>query len=332
VVNGLILAEFGKKMIKRLKNYPELTDILDKYGADALRYYLMSSQAVRAEDLAFSEKGLDEVVKKIINRLENVISFYELYTNNESRGHSVSTKHILDRWIDTRFNELTKEVTDGLDKYELDRASRPIADFVDDLSTWYLRRSRNRPEALPKLREILLDLSKLLAPFMPFLAEDIYRRLDGEKESVHLEEWPKGQTLSIDSQGLALMSETRRIVSLALELRQKANIKVRQPLAELKIKNKDLADEYLEIIKDELNVKKISVDASLSEEVWLDTNITPELEEEGRVRDAIRSVQEWRKEKNLKPGEKANYEVRDAEKDLFSKHAEEIKRATNIEF
>ena len=331
VVNGLILAEDGKKMSKKLKNYPELTDVLDKYGADALRYYLMSSPAVRAEDLAFSEKGLDEVSKKILSRLENVVSFYELYTNAHQTVEN-NGKHILDIWIDLRLAQLTERVTGNLEKYELDKASRPIADFIDDLSTWYLRRSRTRPEALTKLREVLLSFAKILAPFMPFMAEDIYRRLKGDKESVHLCEWP-GHRKSLfsffkssDEKVLKDMAETRRIVSLALEARSNANIKVRQSLNELRFKIKDLGKEYLEIIKDEINIKNISnkdIDG-----VELDTNLTPELEEEGRVRDAIRAVQEWRKEKGLKPGEKAQYETND---EFILKHRDEIEKATNVE-
>ena len=216
-------------------------------------------------------------------------------------------------------------------------ATRPIRDFVTGLSTWYIRRSRDRfkagdKEAIATARYVFREFSKLIAPVMPFIAEEIYQKVKNIKDvlSVHLEEWPDGG--KTDSHVLNNMTQVRNIVSLALELRQKANIKVRQPLALLKIKNKDLSDEYLEIIKDELNVKKVTVDESISEEVWLDTTLTPELEEEGRVRDAIRSVQEWRKEQGLKPGEVAQYSVSEGEKEFFAKHSEEIKKATNVEF
>ncbi len=336
-VNGLVLAEDGKKMSKRLKNYPELTDVLDRYGADALRYYLLASAAVRADDLAFSEKGLDDVVKKNLNRLENVLSFYELYKDN-SQSTTNKQPNVLDSWIDVRVEKLINEVTEALEGYELDRAMRPIGDFIDDLSTWYLRRSRTRPEALPKLRSILLTLSKVLAPFTPFMAEDMYKRLQGEKESVHLESWPEVEKSIFSSlftskdNLLEEMQETRRIVSLALELRQKADVKVRQPLQKLLLKKSELPDKYLEIIKDELNVKEVVVDPKLGEEILLDTDLTPELLEEGRMRDVIRAVQEWRKERNLKPGEVVAYTVPEGEKEVFSKFREEIKRATNIEF
>ncbi len=337
IVNGLVLAEDGKKMSKRLKNYPELTEVLDKYGADALRYYLVSSSAVRAEDLAFSEKSLDEVAKKVIGRLENVVSFYELYAQQSAT--SVESEHVLDKWIDARFAKLLKEVTESLESYELDRASRPLAGFVDDLSTWYLRRSRTRPEVLPKLREILLNFARVMAPFMPFIAEDIHQRLKGNnnEESVHLEMWPQTEKSFLDAfrknkgaETLLEMDETRRIVSLALEARSKANIKVRQPLSELRIKNSELGPEFLKLIKDELNVKHVVVDKSIVQEVELDTDLTSKLIEEGKLRDMIRSIQDMRKEKGLKPGEIMVFNPPTGEKELFRKHAPEIEKMTNI--
>ncbi len=338
-VNGLVLAEDGKKMSKRLKNYPELTDVLDQYGADALRYYLLASPAVRADDLAFSEKGLDEVVKKNLNRLENVLSFYELYSNElKAKSSKLEAAHVLDSWIDVKLEILINEVTLALEDYELDRAVRPIGDFIDDLSTWYLRRSRTRPEALPKLRSVLLTLAKIMAPFMPFMAEDMYRRLQGKEESVHLESWPEMKTSFFSSlfvskdKLLEAMKETRRIVSLALEFRQKADVKVRQPLTKLSLRRSGLSNKYLEIIKDEINVKEVVIDSQLEDEMFLDTVLTPQLLEEGRMRDIVRTVQEWRKERNLKPGELVRYEVPEGEKEIFSKFREEIKRATNIEF
>lgn len=340
VVNGLVLAEDGKKMSKRLKNYPELMDVLNNYGADALRYYLLASPAVRAEDLAFSEKGLDEVSKKVFGRLDNVVSFYKLYTS-EGEPEESPSNHILDQWIDAKFNLLLKEITDSLEAYELDRAARPINDFVDDLSTWYLRRSRNRPEALPKLREILLNLAKVIAPFAPFIAEDIYQklRLESDPESVHLCEWPtlaekvrpwefwKGRTLRSVDDVLTNMSETRRLVSLALEQRQKANIKVRQPLGKLEIRNSKLENEYLKIMKDELNVKQVVSNPELVDEVRLDTTLTPELLEEGRVREAIRTIQDWRKEQGLEPGETVDYKTDDP---FLLSHKEEIEKSTSV--
>src|SRR5581483_1189024 len=189
VVNGLILAEDGRKMSKSLQNYPDLEPTIDKFSADALRYFLISSPAVRAEEVAFSEKGLDEVTKKVLNRLLNVVSFYELYKNGKFEVQNSKSENILDQWIIARLNELNNEITRNLDKYELDKAARPIANFIDDLSTWYLRRSRERfksededdkQAALSTIHFVLLQFSKLVAPFMPFLAEDIYQKVKGE--------------------------------------------------------------------------------------------------------------------------------------------------------
>ena len=251
---------------------------------------------------------------------------------NEIKVLKSSRGHILDHWIDACLIKLIKEVTEGLENYELDRASRPLADFVDDLSTWYLRRSRTRPEALPKLREVLLRVAVIMAPFMPFLAEDIYQRLKSEKdfESVHFEVWPRPE--KVDTEILAKMREVRKIVSLALEARSRANIKVRQPLNELRIKNKKLGKEYLDLIRDELNVKNIVVNSNLEQEVELDIELTPELIEEGKLRDAIRSIQDTRKERGLKPNEKMKYVLSAGEEDFFKKHSAQIKKATNIEF
>lgn len=348
VVNGLVLAEDGKKMSKRLKNYPELTDVLDKYGADALRYYLISSAAVRAEDLAFSEKGLDEAVKKIINRVDNVISFYELYSGGERSGLENSKRpdlrepgHILDRWIDARLAQLIKEVTDNLESYELDRASRPIALFVDDLSTWYLRRSRTRPEALLKLRQVLIEFAKVLAPFMPFLAEDIYQRLksDGVSESVHLERWPEAEESlfgffkSSNKKVLWDMELTRKVASEVLMARNTAGIKVRQPLQLLKIQDERLKDkkEFIELIKDEVNVKEIVFDKGMTSGFWLDTTITPELKSEGELREEIRNIQDMRKNKGLKPGEKMKLKIPDEKRELYHKYKTAIELGTNVE-
>lgn len=303
VVNGLVLAEDGQKMSKRLKNYPDLMLVVDKYGADALRYVLMASQVVHAEDFAFSEKYIDEVVKKHIGRLNNVVSFYEMYSSGIPAD--VKSKNSLDIWIYNRVKELAREMTEGLEKYQVDKAARPIALFIDDLSTWYIRRSRDRFKSenkeevvavLSTTRNVLLDFTKLIAPFMPFLAEDIYLRLKGPLESVHLESWP---TLSkLDNKILENMKEVRKISSLALEARMKAKINVRQPLAKLSIRD-TVPIALMDIIKDEVNVKEVVMEKSLSEDVVLDTFITPQLKEEGIVRELIRSIQDMRKEKGL---------------------------------
>lgn len=307
VVNGLILAEDGKKMAKSLKNYPPLEDVLHKYGADALRYFLMSSVAVKADDLRFVEKGVDDVMKKIVMRLDNVISFYEMY-KDESIAPSDSSSHILDKWILARLAQTISEITKALDGYELDKASRPLMDFVDDLSTWYLRRSRDRLKsegedknsALATLRYVLREFAKVMAPIMPFKAEDTYLRTKevNEVESVHLCAW--STNTSFDESVLVGMKEVRDIVTKALEVRAKEAIKVRQPVQTLEVKSA-IAPEYAEIIKDEVNVKEVEVNTQLEAGVWLDTTITPELKEEGDARELIRAIQDLRKGTGLSP-------------------------------
>lgn len=313
VVNGMILAEDGQKMSKRLKNYPDPQYIVDRYGADAMRYYLLSSPVVRAEDLSFSEKGVDEVVKKVSMRLLNVLSFYELHAVQEDVRDEKNT-NVLDQWILARLAELGIEITRALDAYELDRAVKPISLFIDDLSTWYLRRSRerfksddvvDRMAASQTTRTVLCELAKLIAPIMPFLAEYMYQKVCDEKESVHLEIWPKFD--DADEVTLSLMAEVRRVVSLALEARAKAGIKVRQPIASLKLKTKNekLKKELIELVKDEVNVKEVILDDSIAEEVTIDTTITPELKKEGQFRDFVRAVQELRKAGGFKPSDHA---------------------------
>lgn len=310
VVNGLVLAEDGQKMSKSKKNYPDLMLVVNKFGADALRYVLVSSPVVHAQDFLFSERLVDEVVKKHIGRLNNVVSFYEMYATPEKGGKvDVKSKNPLDIWINNSLAELTSEITNGLEKYEIDRAARPIADFIDDLSTWYIRRSRDRFKAevdkdteldkvmaLTTTRNVLLDFAKLIAPFMPFLAEDVYLRLKGPLESVHLESWP--ENTKVDSKVMEDMQNARKLTSLAMEARMKAKINVRQPLAKLFVKT-SYPESLVEIIKDEVNVKEVVLDPTISLDVTLDTNISPELKEEGFVRELIRAVQDLRKESGL---------------------------------
>lgn len=318
IVNGLVLAEDGRKMSKSLKNYPDPEIILDKYGADALRYYMLSSPIVRSEPLNFAEKGVDEVVKKINNRLLNVVSFYKMYGAQENAESDVrpNSENPLDQWILERLAETGETVTKGLENYELDRAARPIMDFVDDLSTWYLRRSRDRFKdqnssdknvATKTIAFVLLNLSKMIAPFMPFLAENIYQKVTGAnfqnpKKSVHLLNWPK--FASVHKNVLEEMSSVRELVTIALEARDKVAIKVRQPLQTLFLSTEftkmDVA--LTDILKDEVNIKEIKFDSALKgKEVRLDSTITPELKREGVSRDLIRFIQSMRKEAKLQP-------------------------------
>lgn len=311
ITNGLVLAEDGKKMSKSLKNYPDPMLMVDKYGADTIRFYLLASPIIKGEDLNFSENGVGELARKNIGRLHNVLSFYELYAD-EAVMPSDDSAHVLDQWIRARLGELVTETTVGFESYELDRATRPVTDFIDDLSVWYLRRSRDRVKgsdeadrcaALGTLRYVLLTLSRVIAPTMPFYAEHLYRRVrtDGAPQSVHLTSWPTAP--AIDRAVIEEMQRTRHIVSLALEARAKANVPVRQPLATLTTTHevRDDAAAYHALILDEVNVKALVQDASLAQEVVLDLTLTPALRAEGAARELMRSIQELRKAHGLLP-------------------------------
>jgi len=345
VVNGIVLASDGQKMAKRLKNYPDPIILLNKYGADALRYYLLSSPVVKAEDVCFSEEGVDEVLKKVLSRLENVVSFYEMYSQNSSapvKNFVPVSTNILDKWIMSLLKKLILDITKASDRYELDRATRPIADFVDDLSTWYLRRSRDRfkssdavdkTQAIETTRYVLEELSKVIAPIMPFYAEELYQKVKsfGGQESVHLDSWPEVKKISADEEKIITdMVETRKIVSFGLEARSKANIKVRQPLLKLKVKSNKLTEEYGDLIKDEVNIKEVVFDGSLVESVELDLNITPELKLEGQARELTRAIQELRKQEKLSPSDIVSLKIKteQAGKDLIKKFESEIKKTT----
>ncbi len=319
VTNGLVLAEDGRKMSKKLKNYPDPMELVERFSADALRYYLLSSSVIRGEDLRFSARGVEEVSKKLLMRLSNVRSFYELYDSKKpSLEISASSVHILDRWILSRLGELIQKTTEGFERYELDAATRPLADFIDDLSTWYLRRSRDRfktkqvdkDDALKTLRFVLYTLSKVMAPVMPFFAEELFRamRSADDKESVHLCDWP--DILPIDLPLVADMRETRTIASEALHMREKAGIKIRQPLATLKVRMLAIRPELQQLIVEEVNVKSIVEDTVLEEKVWLDTALTLELKEEGLVRDIVRRIQEWRKEQKMQIIDRPTYTLK----------------------
>jgi isoleucyl-tRNA synthetase len=351
IVNGLVLAEDGKKMSKSLNNFPDPNHVLDKYGADALRYYLMASPLVKSEPLNFLEKGVDEVLKKNINRLSNVLNFYEMFVSTEESKilfiqNKFESDHDLDKWIIARLWELHDSVTRNLNNYELDTATRPVADFIDDLSTWYLRRSRDRfkgddLEDVKKAKQttnfVFTELSKIIAPVMPFMAEHIYQVVSGlnysnSNKSVHLESW--SETKKIDSEIIKKMEKVREIVSLGLEARDKVSIKVRQPLNLLKIKTETsyLGAQLVDLIKDEVNVKNVSfVPALLNNQVELDVELSPELLEEGYIRDLIRFIQSERKNKKLVPEDEILLliETSNELKESIVKYEQEIKKVVN---
>jgi len=321
IVNGIVLAEDGKKMSKRLKNYPDPTELIEKYGADAMRMYLATSPVMRAENLNFSETGVREVYNKAINMLWNVVEFYKMY-QVESGGEVGKSSHVLDRWIMSRLGQLIREVTAALDSYEIADAARPIMAFIDDLSTWYLRRSRDRFKsenieektgASNTLRLVFSDLAKLLAPFTPFVAEKLNLELGGS-ESIHLASWPQIDQYDTDESILKNMETAWQIVEMGLALRVEAGVKVKQPLGKIMYMGKKLDPGIEQIIAEELNVKSVlyveTADNlfSLIKEngvitVSLDSSIDESLRAEGLVRELVRVVNQARKNMNLTPGD-----------------------------
>jgi len=334
IVNGIVLAEDGKKMSKKLKNYPDPEIILDKYGADAMRYYLVSSPVMYGENLNFSEESVKEMYSKVVNTLWNVVEFYQMFCG-EIAHHEYKSAHVLDKWIVAKLHALIKEVKEKIELYHLAEAARPIVDFITELSQWYVRRSRERLkgedetdklQCLSTLREILLQLSKVMAPFTPFIAEKIYQELKKNsggkkfKESVHLEEWPKYHKKYHEPALLNHMVVVRKIVELGLSIRAEQKLKVRQPLLKLVFAvegsfvtiGNDLRQnkEYKKIIAEELNAKEVEYAEGLDQtgyilkeendiKVWLDPNLTEELKDEGIMRDIVRTINQMRKDQGL---------------------------------
>lgn len=317
VVNGILLAEDGQKMSKSKQNYPDPMLVIEKYGADALRYYLATSPVMRAEDLSFSEKGVDEIYKKMILITSNVLSFYQMFEAPVEAEMKVI--NVLDRWLLAKVNLLISEITENMEAYELTRAAKPLLGFVDELSTWYVRRSRDRFKgeddadrlsAIYTLRYALEKLSLVMAPFMPYMAEYLWQNI-GNTGSVHLQDWPVVDKKLIDKKTLEQMDQTRRLVELALSMRDEKQIKVRQPLLSLVYQGVELSKEFELIVADELNVKKVerTEDFKVNDDMILreatglkavlDTKITEELKLEGHLRELIRNINNLRKNGGL---------------------------------
>ncbi|PIR13876.1 isoleucine--tRNA ligase [Candidatus Falkowbacteria bacterium CG11_big_fil_rev_8_21_14_0_20_39_10] len=349
IVSGVLVGTDGRKMSKSYGNYPDPKDTLDKYGGDALRMYFMNSSIMMGDDMNLAERDIQDSLRKNIIVLWNVFKFYELFAEDAKRRQITpsDTGNVLDKWILSRLNQLISEVTENMEKYNLPIASRPITGFIDDLSTWYLRRSRDRfksddqadkKAALETTGFVLLQLSKVMAPFMPFMAEQIWQKVMGydfkdKDKSVHLESWPLAESRqqTADSRKiLEDMAVARKIVELALSKRDEAGIKVRQPLNELGIMNQELGKEYEVLIKDELNVKNIRFKKGKGEtEIKLDTKLTPELKQEGLKRELVRLINAMRKKQGLTIQDRIvicfSTKSQEIEK-AFEKYGEDIKK------
>ena len=280
IVNGLVLAEDGKKMSKRLKNYPDPNLMLDTYGADAIRLYMIYSPVVRAESLKFSERGVRQLMRDLLIPWWNAYSFFVTYANvdgfSEAKVLFPTSKNVLDRWIVSSMETLVHDVTAAMDAYDLQKSVRPFVRFVEDLTNWYIRRSRRRfwksqndadkLDAYRTLRYVLVQLSKVAAPFTPFIAEEIYRNLKGEDdpESVHLCDFPTANAAARDLDLERRMADVQTVVELGRRLRADNDLKVRQPLAAIRIAGGDVKG-LEDLIEDELNIKSVSIIADETE-------------------------------------------------------------------
>ncbi|HIE10849.1 MAG TPA: isoleucine--tRNA ligase [Kiritimatiellae bacterium] len=317
IVNGLVLAEDGRKMSKRLKNYPDPQYILDTYGADALRLYMVNSPVVRGEDLCFSERGVKETLRKYLLPWWNAYVFLVTYArldgwqpNGNGDGARFS---LLDRWILSRLQWLIEEVRAAMDAYELQGAVRPLAEFIDDLTNWYIRRSRRRfwksqddddkQAAYGTLYRVLLDLARVAAPFVPFITEAMYRNLRSGQmpESVHLCDFPDPDASLRDRELEQGMRTARDVIRAGRLLRSQHNIRTRQPLRAAFIAAPEAVMRRLreipeDLIAEELNVREVALVCDLGTLASLSckpqfSRIGPRYgPATGRVADLIRSL------------------------------------------
>ncbi len=291
IVNGLVLAEDGKKMSKRLKNYPDPTFILDSYGADALRAYLMSSPASHAEDLRFSEAGVKEIIRSVLLPYWNAYSFFVTYAiadgwEPKSDFKWSGSENPLDRWCVSRLESLVGLVNDQMEKYHLYEVVPEVIEFIDDLTNWYIRlnrrrfwseeASRDKTTAYETLYFVLTRFCKVLAPILPFMTEEIFQNLEGglgKAESVHLSQFPESEKKWIEEKLEKEMDLIQRVVGMGRNCRSTNNLKTRQPLKEITVITRNETDRatiqsFSKLIAQELNVKNVSF--SSDEAAWVD--------------------------------------------------------------
>jgi len=329
---GLINDKFGKKMSKSKGNIVSPWEVISLYGVDAVRQHMYTLNQP-GEGKRYDLDDVKDVFRKNIMLLWNVYKFYEMYAvSGKAKIEKSGSKNVLDVWILAKLSDVIKVISTELNEFHVYEAARQIPEFIDELSTWYLRRSRDRfksddeadkKNALETTRYVLSELAKLMAPFMPFIAESLWQKVSGNdfkdnNKSVHLEEWPVADETD-NSHLLTDMSIVRRIVELGLAKRDEAGIKIRQMLGKITIKVKnEITLEYIDLIKDELNLASVEFAETNDDkiEVELDLVITPELKEEGLKRELIRYVNMLRKEANLSLHDETNIYLAGAAEEL----------------
>jgi isoleucyl-tRNA synthetase len=265
VSHGIVLGNDGRKMSKSLGNYPDVYEMFDSYGADAMRWFLMASPILRGGDLIVTEAGIRDSVRQVLNPLWSAYHFFTLYGNADDHTATARTDsdHVLDRYVLAKLRELVRDVTGALDIYDISGACGLVRSFLEVLTNWYIRRSRDRfwkgePDAFDTLYTVLETTCRVAAPLLPMITEEVWRGLTGGR-SVHLEDWPVAEDLPADDALVAAMDRVRDVCSAALSLREARRLRVRLPLASLTVAVPDAADlePFTDLIADEVNVKQV---------------------------------------------------------------------------